>query len=323
VTDQLPDPLTPADCDLRDFAFMPLEVERLRRSRAWLLAKRTPELAFYQINLWTASWHDLPAASLEDDDDVLADLAMCDPKRWKKIKTEALRGWVKCSDGRLYHPVVAEKARESFKGKLEQRWRSECGRIKKHNERHGTKLPRPDFDEWMSLGCPQGQMLPVPRDTDTLSQGQQQLVPGDIGSKREGERKGQGQGEGQGELKKTTSSSSAKLPTCPTAEIIGLYHEILPNLPKAVLPTKDRVKALQKTWHWVLTSLKPDNTRRAENADEALAWFRTYFERATENDFLMGRTPRSGEHANWRCDLDFLLTDRGMKHVIEKTLEPA
>jgi hypothetical protein len=37
----------------------------------------------------------------------------------------------------------------------------------------------------------------------------------------------------------------------------------------------------------------------------------------------MGRTQRHGEHANWRCDIDFLLTERGMKHVIEKTVEAA
>ena len=115
------------------------------------------------------------------------------------------------------------------------------------------------------------------------------------------------------------SSSAAKLPTCPTQEIIDLYHDILPNLPKVRLHTKDRVKAIRKVWEWVLTSSKPDKTRRAETADQAIAWLRNYFEHATANDFLMGRTPRSGEHANWQCDIDFLMTDRGMKQVIEKT----
>ena len=119
------------------------------------------------------------------------------------------------------------------------------------------------------------------------------------------------------------SSSPAKLPTCPWQDLIDLYHEILPDLPKARLQTKDRTRALQKTWTWCLTSKRPDGTPRAETSEQALQWFRDYFERAGQNDFLMGRTPRSGEHANWRCDLDFLLTDRGMKHVIEKTLEPA
>jgi hypothetical protein len=48
---------------------------------------------------------------------------------------------------------------------------------------------------------------------------------------------------------------------------------------------------------------------------------RSYFERAQKNDFLMGRTPRSAEHTNWRCDLDFLLSDKGLVQVIEKTVE--
>lgn len=123
--------------------------------------------------------------------------------------------------------------------------------------------------------------------------------------------------------KEPTASSAAKLPTCPTQALIDLYHELLPDLPKVRLHTKDRTRALQKTWTWCLTSKRGDGTHRAETSEQALEWFREYFTRAGQNDFLMGRTPRSGEHANWRCDLDFLLTDRGMKHVIEKTLEPA
>lgn len=121
--------------------------------------------------------------------------------------------------------------------------------------------------------------------------------------------------------KRPSASSPAKLPTCPTQALIDLYHEILPDLPKVRLQTKDRTRALQKTWTWCLTSRKADGTPRATDAQQALAWFRDYLERARMNDFLMGRTPRTGEHANWRCDLDFLLTERGMKHVIEKTQE--
>ena len=117
-------------------------------------------------------------------------------------------------------------------------------------------------------------------------------------------------------------SSPAKPPTCPTQRIIDLYHEILPDLPQVKLKTKGRVKAIEKIWRWVLTSTKPDHTKRAESPEQAVTWFRNYFERATANDFLMGRTPRNGDHANWKCDLDFLLTDRGMKHVIEKTETP-
>lgn len=133
---------------------------------------------------------------------------------------------------------------------------------------------------------------------------------------KQGEGTGEGTGTGAG---KPTASSPAKLPTAPVEQIIGLYHELLPTLPTVRLHTKDRVKAIRRTWEWVLSSKRPDGSRRAETPDEAVQWFRDYFERARANDFLMGRTPRTGEHANWKCDLDFLLTERGMKHVIERT----
>lgn len=131
---------------------MPLDVNRLRRSKTWLVSKRMPELAFYVVNLWTASWHEVPAASIEDDDDVLADFAMCDPKRWKKIKVEALRGWIKCSDGRLYHPVVAEKAIDSWFKKVVYAWAKECDRIRKSNKkRESDKLPPLPFPDEPTL----------------------------------------------------------------------------------------------------------------------------------------------------------------------------
>jgi len=132
---ELPQPLVPAEVDLRDFSWMPIEIHRLRRSKAWLICKRKPELAFYMLNLWTAAWHDTPAASLEDDDDVLADLAMCDPSKWAKVREQVLRGWVKCSDGRLYHPVVADLARGAWTQKQAQRQRTEAARLAREQKR--------------------------------------------------------------------------------------------------------------------------------------------------------------------------------------------
>lgn len=132
MTDNLPAPLTPPDCDLRDFPFMPLLIERLRRSRAWLICRRRPELAFFLLNLWMRSWHEVPAASIEDDEDVLADAAMADPKRWAKLRADLLRGWVKCSDGRLYHPTVAEAALDAFAKKTKQRARTQAASRARH-----------------------------------------------------------------------------------------------------------------------------------------------------------------------------------------------
>lgn len=110
---------------------------------------------------------------------------------------------------------------------------------------------------------------------------------------------------------------------CPYADIVAAYHDLLPTLPRCRLMPAARQKALRRVWGWVLSSTKGDGTPRATNADEALAWLSGYFRRASENDFLMGRSGRSAEHADWQCDLDFLLTDRGMKRVIEHTKDVA
>jgi hypothetical protein len=109
-----PNPLTPADCNLRDFGFMPLDVKRLLTSETWILGTGDERAA--AITLWLESWHQVPAASLPDDDRMLAHLSQS--KAWKKVKAHSLRGWVKCADGRFYHPVVAEKSLEAWIEKL-------------------------------------------------------------------------------------------------------------------------------------------------------------------------------------------------------------
>jgi len=119
--------------------------------------------------------------------------------------------------------------------------------------------------------------------------------------------------------KKPTASSARPTVPCPYQAIIEVYHEKLPELPRVKLMTDARQRALRKLWGWILSSTKADGSRRATNADEALVWFGDYFARAAGNDFLTGRGERSGPHANWRADLDFLLTEKGMRHVIEKT----
>lgn len=116
-----PDPLTPPDCDLRGLPFMPMDVVRLLDSD--LFALSTGEEFKAALALWCKAWLQVPAASLPDDDRVLAHLSGAG-SRWKKLRPMALRGWVKCSDGRFYHPVVASKAADAWKHRLAQRERA-------------------------------------------------------------------------------------------------------------------------------------------------------------------------------------------------------
>lgn len=196
MADTRPDPLVPAEVDLTDFAFMPLRIEQLKRSRAWLKAKRRPELAFYMINLWTGSWHERPAASLEPDDDVLADMARCDPVKWDKVKEAALHGWVLCSDGRLYHPIVAEIALEAWKGKVEQRTRTLKARIAAIEKRLSEAATAVDKVHLEGLLLPLRQQLSQIAGTQPPRQSQRSVT--DSKGEGQGERKGQGKGEGQG-----------------------------------------------------------------------------------------------------------------------------
>lgn len=142
-----PSPPLPADCDLRSFPYMPLDVVRLRDSDTAALPSAEGFRA--AVLLWCASWHQIPAASLPNDDVALCRLAGYgrDAKTWKKARTAgALRGWALHSDGRLYHPVVAEKAREAWESRKAQRQRTEAARkaLETARQSPGKKDAAPD-----------------------------------------------------------------------------------------------------------------------------------------------------------------------------------
>lgn len=122
-------PLTPAGCDLRDFPRLMIDIPRLFSSTFNAQASRNPLAWMIGHKLWYRSWHQVPAGSLPDDDDELCHLAELgfDIKSFAKAKAVAMRGWVKCSDGRLYHPVVCEAALEAWQEKIRQRLASGSG----------------------------------------------------------------------------------------------------------------------------------------------------------------------------------------------------
>lgn len=123
----LPDPLTPQSADLTDWPTMPLDVARMRDSK--FSATVDPEAGFFAFQLWAASWHRIPAASLPDDDRQLCQLAGLgrDLATWERIKGGAMYGFLKCSDGKFYHPVIAEKSLECWIEKVSQRIKSGRG----------------------------------------------------------------------------------------------------------------------------------------------------------------------------------------------------
>lgn len=135
MNEQLPAPFVPAEVDLRDFPYMALHVAQLLDSETWLLA--TGDEAKAAVTLWCKAWHQRPAASLPNDDRILAALSGAGTK-WKKVKEVALRGFTLCSDGRLYHKTIAETALDAWASKVSQRERTRAAteaREKKRRER--------------------------------------------------------------------------------------------------------------------------------------------------------------------------------------------
>lgn len=135
----MPAPLVPDEVDLTAFDFMPLDVNRLLKSDTWIDAADDPKVGHALICLWSESWHQHPAASLPDNDKVLARLAMCDAKTWLRIKAKALSGWILCSDGRFYHEVVAEKALEAWGKKRTNKNKGYAGALARWGSKQSLK----------------------------------------------------------------------------------------------------------------------------------------------------------------------------------------
>jgi hypothetical protein len=207
----LPAPLTPNDCNLQDFAFMPLDVARLRDSD--MAAYESPEACWAAVLLWSAAWHQVPAASLPDDDRFLAKAAGYGRvvKEWANVREGALHGWIKCADGRLYHPVVAEKALESWRAKVHHAWKKECDRIRKANKQREAEgrplLPLPPEPGSTSDNLPP-EPKGIPPENGGTPDGN---TDAQAGNPLENALKGQGEGEGQGqgELKPNPSGPRA------------------------------------------------------------------------------------------------------------------
>lgn len=113
----LPEPFVPPDCSMQDWPALPLDVARLFDSDTYALLPGAEFKA--ALSLWAKSWHLIPAGSMPNDDRLLARFAGVTAVDWQGIKPLVMQGWTLCSDGRLYHAVVCEKALEGMLAKIE------------------------------------------------------------------------------------------------------------------------------------------------------------------------------------------------------------
>ena len=162
----LPAPLTPPECDLRGMEWMPLHGHKLYGSDFDAIATDAEYRAANR--LWWAAWQQqVPAASLPDDDRVLAHIAgySRDPKGWAKIKEVSMHAFVKCSDGRLYHRFLAPEAIVAWDRRVKERDRKAAYRAKRDGNKGGKDMGVPD---------------PVPRDKPRDGGGKSAFSPDDV-----------------------------------------------------------------------------------------------------------------------------------------------
>lgn len=151
MTSDLPAPLVGPEVDLSKLDAFMLDTRKLLSSELLVLAN--PEEFRAAVVLWCRAWQQTPAASLPDDDRVLAGFALLSKKQWMKIRTMALRGFVKCSDGRLYHQVLAADALRAWT--QTQRYNkdrdSDRERLKEWRKKRSLKRVSPTVSEGVSL----------------------------------------------------------------------------------------------------------------------------------------------------------------------------
>lgn len=180
---ELPEPILPAEVDMRRLPAMLLDVNRVLASDTAVKARRNPAIGWVSFRLWCFAWRELPAGSLPADDERIAQMADVTPEVWEQIRRDVMRPWVKCRDGRVYHPVVCEKAWAAWMTQMEIGYQAHLGNAKKQRQRllKGTatnpeKGVRLDPIEWLHGRWP-GTFRTI---AQSVSLGTNTSVPGDM-----------------------------------------------------------------------------------------------------------------------------------------------
>ena len=104
-------------------------------------------------------------------------------------------------------------------------------------------------------------------------------------------------------------ASPTRPPDCPTGELLSLYHQHLPMLPRVEVVNDGRKRALSARWREVVTD--PDIRKAPDPRAAALNWFAWFFGHVAGSKFLTGRAK------DWKADFDFLMTPSKFAKVVE------
>lgn len=303
-------PLTPAQCDLRGLPYMPLDCARLLESDTYALT--TGEEFKAALTLWCRSWSQIPAASIPNADRILAKWAGVSLNEWRMVREQALRGWISCSDGRLYHPIVAEKALTAWLQRISLQERSakgneKAGRAVVNDPAHFARL-RVDAEQHLAvvrtliMPLPEG-AIDSPTGSADPSFGESLGTP--TGTDFSSEVEGEGEGEGEEIISVPTNAPAVtgKPVGHDVQQAFDAYNEAAEQLglSQAAKLTESRRKGIMAR----LKEAGPDG-------------WTTVLENLAFSPHHLGQNDRG-----WRADLDFIIKQDRFQRFLEGATIPA
>lgn len=144
MKEDLPAPPVPPGLSLRHLPYLPLKIKELLGSA--LVRKASGDAFRAAVLLWVAAWWEVPAASLPDDEAELMAIAgyRGQGEAWAAVRGDAMRGFIKCADGRLYHGTLVTAALEAAIKARKKGQQTEAARAALEAKRRGGHLPKVD-----------------------------------------------------------------------------------------------------------------------------------------------------------------------------------
>lgn len=97
--------------------------------------------------------------------------------------------------------------------------------------------------------------------------------------------------------------SKISKPKCPAQEIVDLFNATIPEFPRVVMLTKDRIAKISARWN-------------ESDVHQDLGFWADYFAQVRSSKFLMGEVAASGG-SPFRCNFDWLIAPSNFVKVVE------
>jgi len=252
-----------------------IDLERIHQSRTWLLADR--EARPWLVMLWLESWRSVPCGTFPDDDELIAARIGCKQEFFRGHRDQLMRGWSRHSDGLLYHPYITEQVlamlgKRANNAERQKRFQESN---KQRKESSGNAL-----------------LTRYSRVTNGEEQEQEQekvktltSPDGDVGDFSAAEAP-----------KKVTRRA------VPFSEIVDLYHQTLPMLPRTTKVTPTIKGYIRQRWLEDLTDLED---------------WREYFGDVAQSRFLTGRAPGSNGRPPFIADLGWITKPENFRKITQ------